>query len=931
MKKKRIIIFSSVAILTIGLFSINSPHVYASIFGGGGGQETVQFLNTYNEYLTYGNFFNVLLHQVGWGLIKILYLAVSAIELLIPETFTLLDFLESAGVNSLASAVINDLVVALMVLTLVFIGIKMIIGKEPPKFKNMLINILVSGVLVAGLPTLMSTMQDMSIKFYEGTQTSTNNSGTTSLAWSLVQDSTADLLYLSEVGFSTANSNNVKNNLTPQSLGKTNLTALLTPDLISEAEGEEIKHLKYKLEQNAQGEDIAVKIDSGTLGFFSSNFEEGYFRYDVSFLPIIIGLLALTVAYVFATFVLITTIIELAIKRVVGYFVFATDLENGQRTKMVVQDIGNGFMLIAFTGLSMMFYTQFLSFLSQQTPNIIIYMIAIVSATFTLIKGSSTIMRYFGVDVGLKEGFGQLAGAFALGRATKGGLGKLGSTIKDMADAGKDGLSTKQALQDRGENTSLIGAQSEKADISPVSKLKSSVNSAGKTAGYLKSRGIAGFTEDTVKGAGERMANKGRTISDSVNSISTSARDGFNEGTSIGESNKQKWNSRKMASVNEMESSGGSFEDNNVKRSINNSQLDQSQGSTASASQKQRLEQELNPVNTHTPKEEKVRVTEEREAINGQNASSIQNEVQAPANNKLNPGTDKSINHSEPQDVVQNTRLNPTTGQSAVGQQKVNQELKTTSSNNSPLRQGAGQDVQNVPNAIGTATRQTTVQDIQPASNSSQTVRNTTVQDVQTQSVSMPQQATQRISQELQYVGVSNAEQVKQRVIQEVEQHATGTPEMKQRVVQQLEKANVATPEQVTQNVQHVLSKARLPQETQQIVQKVVQDVQKSENGSAEVLKQKVVQELENASFGHKEPIKQVIMTEVDRAFTATPEQLTQNVKQVIETVETVQTTNNVTTTQTNKVGVSNPYGFDFGLRQEDRPKKTGKRFDIFK
>ncbi|BDP87021.1 hypothetical protein EfmAA818_06170 [Enterococcus faecium] len=33
-------------------------------------------------------------------------------------------------------------------------------------------------------------------------------------------------------------------------------------------------------------------------------------------------------------------------------------------------------------------------------------------AVFVLIKGSGTVMRYFGVDIGLKEGYGQLASAF---------------------------------------------------------------------------------------------------------------------------------------------------------------------------------------------------------------------------------------------------------------------------------------------------------------------------------------------------------------------------------------------------------------------------------------------------------------------------------------------------------------------------------------
>ncbi|MBK5482852.1 hypothetical protein JFV29_13310 [Peribacillus sp. TH16] len=51
-----------------------------------------------------------------------------------------------------------------------------------------------------------------------------------------------------------------------------------------------------------------------------------------------------------------------------------------------------------------------------------------------------------------------------------------------------------------------------------------------------------------------------------------------------------------------------------------------------------------------------------------------------------------------------------------------------------------------------------------------------------------------------------------------------------------------------------------------------------------------MIQELEKVSFGAKEPIKQVILQDVQKAFTATPEQVQQNIKQVVETTNDVKT-----------------------------------------
>lgn len=943
---------------------INPVNVFANT-----STETVAFLRGHSDWLMYGNFIIVMGTFILWAIVKFIFWIVSGLEGLIPQSVNLLGFLDDEGMAGFARAILTDLVVVLMILTILFIGFKVIVAKEPPKLKSVGVNIMVSTFLIMGMPTLMATMENISTEFYDSATTGNSNGN---LAWSLIQNNTSDLLYVATNGFEriqNGSGSTVKNGLTPSNFGLADLStlsSLVTPEDIKELKdtNSDLEHLKSVITVDGTGNIVAEEIKESSVSMFTDFFDTGYLRFTAKFFPIMVGLLALGCAYIFAIFVVVSTVIEIGIKRLVGYFVFATDLESGQRTKMVVQDIMNAFMLIAFTGLNFRIYTMFLSYIASADLNMMLYLVAIVSATFALIKGSSTIMRYFGVDTGVKDGLGQLAGALGLATAFR-GMKNIGKGHPTNANGGKEKLS------EQGADAPSINDESDIPNSSGGGLTKS-VNSAGKALGYMRDRGLGGMAEDVIKGTGETISQTAKSVTDSVGntakslkdgvtenvkSVSDSAKEGYQEGVLTGQSNREKWESQKKATINNGDNAG------NVNGGSN-----EDKSNSLSGAQKQRLEQELNPVNTNTPKEEKVRVTEEREAINGQNSSSIQNEAQTPANNKLNPSTDKSINHSEPQDVVQNTRLNPTTGQSTVNQQEVsqsinpghsdnrsvsqevNQELKTTSSNNSPLRQGSGQevqsvpnhngqtvrntvvqDVQNVPNATGTATRQTAVQDIQPASNSSQTVRNQVVQDVQKQAVSMPQQATQRISQELQYVGVSNADYVKQRVIQEVEQHATGTPEMKQRVVQQLEKANIATPEQATQNVQHILSKSRLPQETQQIVQKVVQDVQKSGNGSTEALKQKVVQELENANFGHREPIKQVIMTEVDRAFTATPEQLTQNVKQVIETVETVQTTNNVNTTQTNKVGASNPYGFDFGLREEDRPKKTGRRFDIFK
>lgn len=1029
-------------LLVATLFLATQNEVHASIFdfwSDTGGAETVEFLKRYEDWLSYGNFLTVTFTWMGWGITKVLFGITSLVEGLIPETFSLLDFLDNSGLNSLTTAIINDLVIALMILTIVILGIKTIVAKEPPKFKNVAVNVVVSGILIVGLPSLMNTMQDMAIDFYNGTQLSSEGE-VESLSWGLIKDNTADLLYVGARGFNILeDGSSIKNGLSHDNFKRTALTALITPDVIEDVDSTDLKHLEYKLDQDENGADIAVKIEDSAFSFLSNAFEEGYFRYQVNFIPIVVGLIALAVAYMFTLFVFATTIIEIGFKQVLAPFVFATDLESGQKTKMVINDIMSAFLLIAFTGLSLRIYTTFLAFLGANDTNLVIYIVAIVSATFVLIKGSNTIMRYFGIDTGVKEGFGQLAGAFAVGRATKGGLGKVGSALHNAT-------STKDKLAQQSQQPTLEGSEgstlSKSVESSATPKASGLKGIATKRLGGLVA-GKAGSL-DSATDSIENLATQG--VSGAIQGATASAVQGksINNASPLKESVSRRMEEdfQSTATGSQSENKGVSA-NNNINPSSSPKNLAEGENN-ASDTQKQRINQELNSINAIPIEDETMRIGEQRERGNdmafsykdileraNKSNDSFENTEQI-GNMKLNTHADKSINQGETQDIVQNTRANttnsPTIQEQEINQtirpgqtterslnQEVSQETRTASSTNSPLRQEIQQDVQtdshvgtNRQNVVsdvqsvtpstntarqnvvqdvqqaqngsqtvrnnvvqdvqggmntnpaparqnvtqdvkqasseGQTIRNNVVQDVQPASNGGQTVRNTTVQEVQTQSVSMPQQATQRITQQFEKAGMFGiSDQERQRVIQEVQQHASGSPEMKQKVVQQLEQANVATPAQATQNIEQAMRRVRVPQETQQVVQNVLQEVQTAGNVSTQAMKQKVVQELEKADFGAKEPIKELIIQDIQRSFSATPEQMTQNVKQVIDTVETQNLSSTAThevntnvTEERNASSTNNKTSyfnqlFSDELTETAPPVRKGKRFSAIK
>ncbi len=876
--------------------------------------EAVDFLQKHSEWLQFGSFFPVIMHELGWLLIRGLFAITSFLEGLIPETLNLLTFLEDAGLNSISNAIINDLVVVLMVLTLVFLGFKTVVAKEPPNFKSVGVNVFISAFLILGLPTLMATMQDISVKFYDATQKGNNNGQVASLSWGLIQDNTADLVYASDKGFyliENGGGDGAKNALTPEKFRVVNLSELITPDAIDdlETDNSDLESLKYTLSIDGQGEYTASEISGSMLSFFSDNFESGYFRYPAKFFPIIVGLVALSVAYLFTVFIFVTTIIEIGIKRIVGLFVFATDLESGQRTKMVVQDILNAFMLIAFTGLSLRMYTLFLTYLGTQDLNIMIYLIALVSATFVMIKGSNTIMRYFGVDVGLKDGFAQMAGAFALGK-----------TVSDLAakkpgsGSPKNGQkTTKDQLSEQGESEAKsINNQSPKGI---THGLKSGLNNVGKSLGYMQERGIAGLAEDSIKGTGEKisnnLSNKGKAITNTAQGIKDSWQGGLEEGVATGKANNEKWNGKEK-SINELDNENGLNQGINATSGGQNNDFPGAQGSLR---QQQNIDANVLDSTNGSMQQDMLQgnnlgasgakgtpLNEGQEKITTPSGTSNVPLTQVPTQGNTLGASGVNVTPLN-QDVQQNI-----TGSSGAAHAPLRQDviqgnnLGASGTNGTPLNQDVQQNITGSSGAAHAPLRQDVIQGNNlGASGTNVTPLNQDVQQNITGSSgtghaplrqdqnggSTTQGVVQKVIQQVERTPFTNPETAKQSIIQQVQQASFGTNDIKQNIIQDINKSSTATPQQMKQNIEQVLTSAKLPQQAQSTVQRVIQEVQNNPSASTESIKRKVIQELEGASFGTKEPIKQAIIQDIQKAFSATPEQMQQNIKQVMQNAQT--------------------------------------------
>ncbi|QCJ57188.1 pLS20_p028 family conjugation system transmembrane protein [Enterococcus mundtii] len=473
------------------------------------------YLKKYN-----GNFYSQFGMWIGWSVIKSMFAVVDGIQNMIPEVLDLFSFVESTGLNKVYQSVLNTIVIGLMVLSLMIIGYKMVTGKGTLDLKSVGMNVVMSIALILLMPTLIHSGIEFSKTFYNDTTTITNSDE--GVAWSLIEQGVTDLAYINKTDqYSMINKTNDRNNLTKENFWKTDLTQVLTDNVIDKMEKENstADNLRYELVENSDNEFVATKFSDNFLSTFVDGIKSGYYRYQANLWGISFGLIALAVAYVFSAFIIITAILELAFKRVLGVLVFATDLETGQRSKQVLSDILQCYLTVGFQGFGLSMFAMFINYLNTGegiSTNIFIKTIAYICAVFVLIKGSGTVMRYFGVDIGLKEGYGQLASAFGMGAM----LFRKGTGGMNRSKGGKNSGGNDQAEGEEREPERNFGQS-----------LSQKANKTGKTLGYARERGLSGLASDGATMASERATKPFKSMRDMANDTKNKFKEGLDDGT----------------------------------------------------------------------------------------------------------------------------------------------------------------------------------------------------------------------------------------------------------------------------------------------------------------------------------------------------------------------------------------------------------------
>lgn len=519
-----------------GIFSDISDW-WSGLFGEGNAspKAVTKVLQDYGNYLQYQDVFSWIYNTFLWGLIKGLYNLNTLLEKTIYQSFDLKELLNAAGVNELFQSLISKVLGLFCVVTLIYIGLKFFMSKNPPKPKNILVNLVMAMILIFGGSSLIDEGLNISKNFYGDVTAANKAEKSGSPSFQIIQNNVIDVSTLLATESNKVESlpTNKRNALTAKNFKTANINSVIIPKEaakmadneksgLSDLQKDRLKALQYRLELDDNGKEIPVEISDEGLAKYV--YTSGYRRYSSKPGIILAGQSSLAIAYLFILFTIVTCIIELVFKKFYLVIAASTDFETGQRMKTAIYDISESFLLLAFTILELRIYTLMLSGVGDLHAsgkiNGFLYVVALMVLTIALFKGSQSVTKIFGVDTSLKNGSNSLLSMFALGNIAK----NVGSGTKNLASAGKSGLSnlndirknglsnrknvTPDNVEEQSDDKDTTIPNSKKTVSEMFGKAKNGVAIAAEGLGYVNERGLKETAEDLTEKAKDTLEEK---------------------------------------------------------------------------------------------------------------------------------------------------------------------------------------------------------------------------------------------------------------------------------------------------------------------------------------------------------------------------------------------------------------------------------------
>ncbi|MES5943850.1 MULTISPECIES: pLS20_p028 family conjugation system transmembrane protein [unclassified Bacillus cereus group] len=393
-------------------------------------EKVLEILKMFNDYLEIGGFINYILRSIGWMIIIGLSYLVDALEGITDKILLVKTLFASEEVQSFVRD-FQPILYVLFAFSLIYIGYTLIFNRKTNR-EQIAVNIFISmGVIV-----LLSTAMMQADKFTDKAIKAVDLKGSGTTSEKIIKDGLTDVAQFDIEKWKTTKLKE-PNKIPQENIRRIDILEKIDKgfkiDKDTDLSGDGKRILEKKMSIAPDGKEVLIDLKNGWFDFWPDK----YYRWDWEFWKIAPSLFVIGMTLLFTAIKLGKLCFELAFSYILANLVAPADVANGQKTKHILLNILNSFLIMIMIFISLKLYLIGMNYI-HENMNGIAYVLALVCLSLAVVDGPVICERIFGIDAGLKNGWGIVAGGYALGKglskATGGIASKAGNMLKSTGN-----------------------------------------------------------------------------------------------------------------------------------------------------------------------------------------------------------------------------------------------------------------------------------------------------------------------------------------------------------------------------------------------------------------------------------------------------------------------------------------------------------------
>lgn len=342
---------------------------------------------------------------IGWSVMKGLVWVAEQCAKLFDESFKFIDFTRYEPVEKFLTSW-KPVVFALISLSILFLGLIMIFWQEkkPKLMMNICLAVLImtsSGYLIDQLNGFVT--DDIRSAILNDGDTSTGSSG---LVYDMVGNSIYDLIYIDDKldgGLMKMTKNNRKlyDDFTKEDLELMSINEVLKPDDVKAESKDLVSNRIYYKKGNLELKEIYNGVAWTDL------LNEYYYRYDVEWFTVIVGLVSLIIVYVCLAYKVVRILYEVVVQRLLAAL-YSANLSSGQKTLKILDSIKDSYITLILVMVCLKIYLLAFKMVGETQFAAFSKVMLLFFLAWAVADGPNIIQKLTGVDAGLSSGMGKI-------------------------------------------------------------------------------------------------------------------------------------------------------------------------------------------------------------------------------------------------------------------------------------------------------------------------------------------------------------------------------------------------------------------------------------------------------------------------------------------------------------------------------------------